>query len=258
MTEYIVTLRPGSGIGSELLGILGGLFYLEKNEINSILYVNQMHASTPVNCFINYFLDKEKISCLHFINEKKENCQELFYTKQPNIYSVCLNNSTFKTIVSLFNKIFILKKEYNNKHYDICINIRRGDKITCESHIPYVKIEEYIKSIEKINILNPTIFHTSDEYDSFLEIKKHYPQLETFTDPEEKGYFLSELNKKPIEDLYDHVNKFMNQLNIMKHSTYFIGTNSTSVGYLVKLLRNVIQDDLNIYSGGLGGGTPAP
>jgi len=39
----------------------------------------------------------------------------------------------------------------------------------------------------------------------------------------------------------------MKQLNIMKHSTYFIGTNSTSVGFLVKLLRNVIEDKSNIY-----------
>lgn len=248
MTEYIVTLCHSSGIGSALIGILGGLFYLERNKINSILYVNQIHASKPVNCFIDYFLDKEKISCLHFINEENPNYQELFFTKETyTIYHDCLNSYNFKNLVLLFNKIFILKKEYNIKHYDICINIRRGDKIIVESHIPYAKIEDYIKTIQNYNLINPTIFHTSDEYDSFLEIKQQYPNIETLTDPEEKGYFLSELNKKPVEDLYDHVNKFMDQLNIMKHSTFFIGTNSSSVGFIVKLLRNVIEDNSNIY-----------
>jgi len=172
MKEYVVTLLPGSGIGSALLGIVGGLYYLEKNKIHSILYVNQYYASTPVNCLIDYFLDKEQITCLHFINKEKTNYQELFFTKEAkSIYHDCLNSSIFENLVILFHKIFILKNEYKVEHYDICINIRRGDKITLES-LPCAEIEEYIKTIQNYNLVNPTIFHTSDEYDSFLEIKK--------------------------------------------------------------------------------------
>lgn len=260
MVEYIVTLLPGSGIGSAILGILGGLFYLKRNNINSILYVNQYHASVPVNCFIDYFLDRESILLLKFIavnREYKNNDQykELFFVNETeNIYHEIQDSMYFDDIVVLFNNIFILKPVFINEYnklinYDICINIRRGDKITLESHIPVAKIELYIEKIEQLNLNSPTIFHTSDEYGSFLEIKQFRPEwnINTITSDEETGYFLSILNTKPVVELYNHVDKFMKQLFLMKNSKYFIGTNSTNVGFLVKLLRNTNENNSNIY-----------
>jgi hypothetical protein len=260
MTEFIVTLLPGSGIGSAILGILGGMLFLKKNKISSILNVNQYFASTSVNCFIDYFLDKQQITLLKFIKvnrqyKSEDEYKELFFVKETeNIYHEMQNSEYFNEFVTLFNTIFILNirkhEVYNGlPHYDICINIRRGDKVTLESHIHTVKIESYIEKIEQLNLDSPTIFHTSDEYETFLEIKRNKPEwnINTLTSPEEKGYFLSELNDKPVIDLYEHVDKFMKQLYIMKTSKYFIGTISTNVGYLVKLLRNVMEDDSNIY-----------
>jgi hypothetical protein len=260
ITGYIVTLLPGSGIGSAILGILGGLLYLKKNNIQTILYVNQYHASVPVNCFIDYFLDKENITLLKFIRKDREyknndEYKELFFVKETEkIYHEIRQPMYFNDIVLLFNNIFILKEklieEYNNlTKYDISINIRRGDKITLESHIPVAKIETYIENIEKLNLNSPTICHTSDEYGTFLEIKQARPEwnINTLTHPEETGYFLSILNSKPVIELYSHVDKFMKQLFIIKNSKYFIGTESTSVGFLVKLLRNVNKNNSNIY-----------
>lgn len=260
MTKYIVTLLPGSGIGSAIVGILGGLLYLKRNNIETVLNVNQYFASIPVNCFINYFLNKEDIPLLKFISiplEYTNNTiyKQLFFVKgTENIYNEILDPIYFNDIKVLFDTIFKLNpsriQEYNKlENYDICINIRRGDKITLEKHIAIAKLESYIEEIDNLNLKSPRIFHTSDEYETFLHIKKYRPELNitTLTNNKEKGYFLSELNKKSIIELYDHVDTFMKQLYIMKNSKYFIGTISTSVGYLVKLLRNSNKDTFNIY-----------
>jgi len=259
--KYIVTLSPGSGIGSALLSILGGLYYLKTLNINYVLNVNQYNASAPVNCFIDFFLDREIIPLLNFVrinrvlNNNNDGFQELFCVTEPaGIYNLIQNPTSFNEIVLLFNNIFILQEkkqiEYDSlPNYDICINIRRGDKITLESHLPIANIKSYIEKIEQINLISPTIFHTSDEYGTFLEIMLEKPDwdLKTLTNPEEKGYFLSELDKQSKRELCLHVHKFMKQLNIMKKSKYFIGTNSTSVGFLVKLLRGVIENESNVY-----------
>ena len=118
-----------------------------------------------------------------------------------------------------------------------------------ESHIPCASVQKYITEIEKLNLKDFAIFHTSDDYDTFLELvqtRKDWNIL-TLNTNEEKGYFLAELNKQSNDYNYNHVLKFMKQLHIMTTSTYFIGTLSTSVGYLVQLLRQVRKDNRNIY-----------
>ena len=164
----------------------------------------------------------------------------------------------FNLFIELFNQFWILKpfiKEEIDKivqlvKYDICINIRRGDKLTLESVLPVKSIDSYIDEIKKINIKNPKIFHTSDEYDSFLEIQNKTPDwdITTLTSPDEKGYFLRDINMKDEYYNINHVMKFMIQLHIMKSSDYFIGTLSTNVGYIVQLLRQIIDNPKNIYT----------
>jgi len=260
MTEYIVTLLPGSGIGSTILGILGALFYLKNNNIKSILNINQYYASSPVKCLIDCFLDKELIKIVNFISinrpyKNADKYKELFFVKETeDIYHRITNPEYFKDILPLFNNIFILKhiesiNQNELEKYEICINIRRGDKITLESFQPVAQIESYIEKIEQLNLENPKIIHTSDDYGTFLEIIQLRPKWDiiTLNSPDEQGYFLSELNTSPFIKIYNHVEKFLKQLHIMKGSKYFIGTNSTSVAFLVKLLRNVIEDESNIY-----------
>jgi hypothetical protein len=261
--NYIVTLLPGSGIGSAVVGIISALLYFKENNINQVLLVNCYFASEPVKAFIDCFLDKDKIKCINFVNicdnyynptySEGYKYKELFYVNETcNLYNNFSIN--FNKILAIFNNVWILRPFVNNEcigldKYDICINIRRGDKITLESHIPIASIDSYINEIKKININNPKIFHTSDEYNSFLEIKSKNVDwnLSTITSPEENGYFLGEINKRDGDYNVNHVLKFMKQLHIIKNSKYFIGTLSTNVCYIVKLLRQINSDEKNIY-----------
>ena len=266
MMNYIVTLLPGTGIGASFIGIIGALYYLKENNIDTVLLINYFFAAEPVKEFIKSFLDKDNIKIVNFVNicdnyYKKiytngDTYKELFFVEETkNIYhKLRENNINFKIFIELFNKIWILKpfikEECNNLGtYDICINIRRGDKITLESYQPIASIDSYINEIENINLECPTVFHTSDEYDSFLEIqnKKINCKLSTLCSPEDKGYFLVELNKKNSNYNFTHVHKFMKQLHIMKNSEYFIGTLSTNVGFIVQLLRQIKNNVKNIY-----------
>ena len=38
--NYIVTLLPGTGIGASFIGIIGALYYLKENNIDTILLIN--------------------------------------------------------------------------------------------------------------------------------------------------------------------------------------------------------------------------
>jgi hypothetical protein len=263
--DYIVTLLPGSGMGSAFLSILAGLYYLKTNNINNILFVNTYHASKPVEIFILNFLNKKKIKSINFININynytpiyniNNKYKELSFSPETtDIYNWLVNESLdFNIFSELFYSFFILNDNINNElikleKYDVCINIRRGDKVTLESHINVVSVNEYINEIEKININSPKIFHTSDDYNTFLEIKniKKDWDINTFCLPDENGFFLSELNKKSDEFNIIHINKFMKELYIMKNSKYFIGSLSTTVGHIVMLLRNKRTDSNNIY-----------
>jgi hypothetical protein len=261
--NYIVTLVPGSGIGSIIVGILAALLYLKENNINNVLLVNCYFASEPVKAFIDCFLDKDRIKCINFVHiynnfykpnySEGDHYKELFFVKETsNVYHRLVGE--FNKYIELFNTVWILKPFVKNEcahldKYDICINIRRGDKVKLEPHLPIVNIDSYINEIKKINIKNPKIFHTSDEYNSFLEIKSKNADwnISTLTSPEENGYFLEEINKKDSAYNVNHVLKFMKQLHIMKNSEYFIGSLSTNVGFIVQLLRETKNNNKNIY-----------
>jgi len=266
MVEYIATLCSGSGIGSAFLGIIDALYYLQSNNIKTQLLVNCYFASEPVKWFINVFLDRDNIDIIKFVNihdnyykkiyKNGDRYKELFFTEERNIYHIMQDNSfDFDILIKIFEQVWVLKtfiKEECNllDKYDVCINVRRGDKITLESHINVASVKSYIDEIEKIKLgRNPKIFHTSDEYNTFLEIKliKPHFNIETLCVPEEKGYFLADINKKDINYNISHIRKFMKQLHIMTTSDYFIGTLSTSVGFLVQLLRKIKRDEKNIY-----------
>jgi hypothetical protein len=260
---YLVTLCPGSGIGSIIIGIIGALYYLKENNIDTILLVNYYLASEPVKAFIDCFLDKDNIKCIKFVNisdngynpeyREGDKYKELFFVKETvNVYHTITDD--FNKCLEIFNNIWILNSFIKNdceklSKYDICINIRRGDKITLEPHLNMASIDAYINEINKINIKDPTIFHTSDEYNSYLEIKTKNVDwnISTLTSPEENGYFLGEINKKDAYYNINHVLKFMKQLYIMKNSDYFIGSLSTSVGYLAQFLRKIRIDEKNVY-----------
>ena len=220
MVAYIATLCPGSGIGSAFVGIIGALYYLKINNIKTQLIINCYFASEPVKWFINVFLDQDNISIVKFVNiynnvykntyKQGDKFKELFFVSETeHIYHQLQDNTIdFGIFIYLFTQVWRLKPFIKQEcsvleKYDICINIRRGDKITLERSINVTSVNSYIEEIEKIErtVLNtPKIFHTSDEYNSFLEIKRKKPfwHISTLCVPEEQGYFLADINKKDI------------------------------------------------------------
>lgn len=255
MTEYIITLLPGSGIGSAIIYIISGLCYLKKNNINIIPIVNLYFASKPVKIFFEHFIDIENITAVTFINSSEikynpksndtSKYKELFRVKETNIvYSeICENKfvdiyvEQIKQIWKLNSKIINECKELNN--YDICINIRRGDKITLEPYLCITNTNKYVDKIMEIGLDNPTIFHTSDDYNTLLELKtlNNNLNISSFCTTNDNGFFLSDINTKNDSYIIEHINKFIKELYMMTNSTYFIGIKSTNVGYLALLLR---------------------
>jgi len=256
--KYIVTILSGSGIGSAIVGIIGALYYLRSNNIEEKLLVNLYHASKPVKILFSHFLDLSNIDCIEVVNFNNDHMvgdeyKELYFNKMLNIqnkkfniYQSIRSDSDFDSFYEIFNNIWKLKEEITNKmilpidDYKICINIRRGDKITLESYLKVVEIQEYINEIKKIDINPVNIFHTSDDYNTLLELKQMIPnyKIGSFREPSDKGYFISELNSIDSLGNIDYISKFIMELHMMKKSEWFIGVLTTNVGYLAKFLRN--------------------
>jgi len=255
--KYITTLTPGSGIGSVVIGIIRALTYMKKNNINDILYINLKEASSTGNILFTCFLNLEKLDFIKVIKEpvkvilnsdKKHQVitpgdyYELWYTSIVNT-----NETDLPLMYDIMKSFWLLKDdvcEYLNIHTELynpnlCINIRRGDKITLEPHAKQGTIEEYIEKIEDLENIK-TIFHTSDDYSTFLEFKTAKPEwnIQTFCTPKDTGYFLKDLNESHTShDNVNHVRKFIKELEIMKKSKWFIGTRTTNVGLMIELIR---------------------
>jgi hypothetical protein len=259
--KYTATILSGSGIGSAIVGIIGSLYYLRSNNIEDKLLVNLYHASKQVKMLFSHFLDLNNIDCIEVVNFKNDykanytigdEYKELYFTEMLNIQNKKLNtnqsirsDSDFDSFYEIFNNIWKLKDEITNKmilpvdDYKICINVRRGDKITLEKRHKVVEIQEYVNEIKKIYINPVNIFHTSDDYDTLLELKQMIPnyKIDSFREPSDKGYFISDLNTKNDQDNIDYISKFFMELYMMKKSEWFIGVLTTNVGYLAKFLR---------------------
>jgi hypothetical protein len=255
---FVVTLTPGSGICSLIIGIIGALVYLQKRQKFEILYINLNKASAPVNVFITCFLDLEKLnSKIEIINKdisvvfnKKinnyqvitEGYYELWHTSETQTM-----NSEIDLWYDEYENFFRLKQHIVESihkscasylHYDVCLNIRRGDKITLEPHCLQGTVEEYIGELLKLNPKN--VFHTSDDYSTLVEFRDKCSEInfDSFCSEVDKGFFLKDMNDNyTSHELITHVNKFLSELNMMKQIQWFIGTTTTNVGQVVKLAR---------------------
>lgn len=253
----IITVTPGSGIGSAIIGIVHAVEYMHLNNIPFPLRINLTHASLPVKVLLTQFLDMGKIPHLQtcilpadvIYNPDLKNHQVITRGEYDELWYVpkVFKNTNFDIQCDIFENTWIIKEDvlsymheetsmYNN--IDICINIRRGDKITLEPSMIQGSIMEYIEAIEKIE-RGDTLFHTSDDYSTFLEFKEQRPlwNISTFCSSNDTGYFLKDLNSESIEHVTKHVQKFMKELEIMKQAKWFVGTRTTNVGLMVDLMR---------------------
>jgi hypothetical protein len=264
--KYVTTLTPGSGIGSIVIGIINALAYLKSNNIDEFLFINMNKVSYPGNVLFTCFLDIEKIESVKMIdipiNVKWSHDLNKYQVTTPGDYlelwyTPVVKSSDFLVKCQVLNSFWILKETVirqialETQHYsntDLCINIRRGDKITLEPHAKQGSIEEYGNAVNRLKDIK-SIFHTSDDYDTFLEFKDKYPDwnIATFCTPKDNGYFLKDLNECHVpENVVNHVFKFLKELEMMKKSKWFIGTTTTNVGLLVELFR-VKQNIIFIY-----------
>jgi hypothetical protein len=246
--NYITTLTCGSGIGSAVIGIVNALAYMKVNGINDKLYINITQASAPCKVLFTHFLDLSKIPITlvdipHQVIFNKElnnhqlitpgNYTELWYTPKSQ------SNFDFQLKCDMFELFWKLKDSFNPDTYDVCINIRRGDKVTLEPHLNQGTVREFIAAVDSLDNVK-TIFHTSDDYSTFLEFKKERPSWEILTmcTPQDVGYFLKDLNQnKNQNSIVNHVAKFIKELQVMKSSNWFVGTRTTNVGLVVELMR---------------------
>ena len=233
--NYIVTLGKGSGIGSAIMGIINALSYMRENEINSILIVNLFDASNPVKIFINHFLDIPSITNVTFIDQQSSvlNSKELFFTFPTNIF-----HSFSEINYVCFDTVWKIKPQYVYSHpSDLCINIRRGDKLTLESHLKVDSVSSYVIEMEKLHANR--IIHTSDDYATYLELKSLKPEwnMVTFCKKHDSGFYINDFENRSNDCVISHIEQFLHQLYAMKNAKYFIGSSSTNVGFLARLLR---------------------
>lgn len=254
MCEYILTIKRGSGIGSALMMITSALYYLDINNINQILFINLDYSAKCVKLLFDNFIEIENITPLKFINsqkieDNKKNTnveyKELFGIKDTLcIYQNIKKNINVNKYINKFISIWKLKQNIIDEcsllnNYDIALHIRRGDKVTLEPHLPVTDINTYIDKIVEIGIVNPKIFHSSDEYNTLLELKDKKPELNisSFCSENDDGFDIREIDNKSDSYVIENINKLIKELHIMKTSTYFLGVKASNIGYIVFFLR---------------------
>jgi hypothetical protein len=252
--ECIVTLLEGSGLCASILGIVFALVYMKKNNITTKLKVNVNGASAPMKYFcsiinINIIEIIDMPIANKIINGKDHpgttnlNGIELFYT--PGLPGYDLFNTDYNILYSTFilfwNSLGFFHTTETEKY--TCLHIRRGDKLIYEGHLKVHTIEEYIEKINECNLINNNILIVTDEYNTVLNFKNKYPGLNINTTCTHinHGFNITNINKECIQNVKIEVHRMINDLKCISKSNYFIGTTSSSVSFLGKLLRNNVN-----------------
>uniref|UniRef100_A0A6C0I681 Uncharacterized protein n=1 Tax=viral metagenome TaxID=1070528 RepID=A0A6C0I681_9ZZZZ len=243
---HVATLLIGSALGSSILGVVFALVYLKKNKIPTSLKVNVQFASSPAKYFFTTFKfdDIEIIDMPVSMDSKRHpvttdlNGVELFY--YPDIPGFSLFNTDFELIIETFNK-FWSNIYTSNTTIDnfTCLHIRRGDKLIYEKNLTVHSIENYITEIEKRNLSETKIVILTDEYSTFLDFKNERPgwNIETTSLPENNGFNIGNINKETPEAIKREVDRMIEDYIILSRSNYFIGTTSSSVSIIGRLLK---------------------
>ena len=98
--NYIVTLLPGTGIGASFIGIIGALYYLKENNIDTVLLINYFFAAEPVKEFIKSFLDKDNIIIVKFVSIC-DNYYKKIYTIGDKYKELCFVEETISICYKL-------------------------------------------------------------------------------------------------------------------------------------------------------------
>jgi hypothetical protein len=244
--NYAATLLIGSALGSSILGVVFALVYMRTNNITEKLKININYASAPAKFF---FAKLEPNSLFEIVDMPIEtrdvpstvglDAKELFYT--PGTPGYELFETNFDVLVDTFTVFWesIGLMNTGSENYT-CVHIRRGDKLIYETFLKVNSIEEYIKEIETLGLQNKPIVVITDDYPTFSEFKNQRPEwnITTTSTSSNLGFNITKINDESPEVVKLEVERILEDLKILSKSGYFIGTKSSSVSFIGKLLKN--------------------
>ena len=116
--------------------------------------------------------------------------------------------------------------------------IRRGDKINEAS---YVAVSEYAKKVKELNSDIHRVFIDTDDYRCVEEFKQLNPGWEVFTmcDTQKRGHYQFNFNQQTPVERRREIIQLLTIIDILKESTFFIGTFSSNFARLVGLLKGI-------------------
>jgi hypothetical protein len=256
---FIATLLEGSALGSSILGVVFALVYLKQNNINEKLKVNIHGASSTAKYFFKHFssnlfeiinmpISNRVINEITHPGTTGVDSVELFYTPGTPGYSLFETDygilqesfTEFWNSLGLFDNVSNINSNYT------CLHIRRGDKLIYEKSLKVNSINEYASKVEDHKLQESSIVIVTDQYDTFLDFKTLYPSwnITTTSLPENKGFNITNINKDTNDNIKKEVNRMLEDFNYILKSNYFIGTRSSTVSYIGKLLKKNINSIL--------------
>lgn len=247
----IATLLLGSALGSTILGVIFALVQIKKDNIDGTLLVNIEFASAPAKHFFKTakvtdlfkIIDmpvsmKEIRGVLHPVTTEL-NGLELFYSPGTPSYSF------FETDYDLLQETFTLFWKSLDLYIeaplpDTVLHIRRGDKLIYEQSLKVHLVEEYKDQIEKLNLENTDITIVTDQYDVYTDFKQLCPDwtIKTTSSSTNVGFNITNINKDTTQNIKNEVDRMIADFNVIYNSKYFIGTSSSSVSVIGRLLKN--------------------
>jgi hypothetical protein len=114
------------------------------------------------------------------------------------------------------------------------MQIRRGDKNIEWSFIP---TDNYFIKASLINSCK-NVFLLTDDYSIIEDTNTLYPkwQIYTLTENTEKGYYHSNFIHLPKEDIRKRILKLFASVEIIRNSSFFIGTFTTNVAFFIGMI----------------------
>ena len=125
----------------------------------------------------------------------------------------------------------------------IAITIRRGDKTLEVKHgnAVFAPISWYVQVIEHLSGAQdaPQVFVTTDDGSTVQELREFRPNWEILSvaPGNETGFFLNDFGKQSQSHMHDHMMKFFLEVHAIANARYFIGTKTTNVYRLGRIVR---------------------
>ena len=245
----IATLQVGSALGSSILGILLALAHLRKAGSATVLTVNINGASTPARFFFkNYHLNPSLIEIIDLPTKVRSihgqdqpatddfDGEELFYSPPILRY----HETDFELVSSIMQAFWEgVTPPTQVEAVDVCMHIRRGDKLIFESFKKVNSLDEYASYLEDHVQPLGIVCIITDDHNTFLAFRKLRPgwEVRTTSSPANAGFNIMEINQAPESVVGREVAHMMEDFERIRRARFFLGTQYSNVGRLGLLLR---------------------